>query len=103
MRERDVESYLHQQVTAAGGTTRKFSSATRANNPDRIVIWPPDGPACCGLMARARIDFVELKAPGKRARPGQMREHIRLRAYGCQVFVIWSKALIDDYVKRRSK
>lgn len=94
MRERRVESYLHKQVTAAGGTTRKFKG--RVNNPDRIVIWPtPPG----ALLLQPRVHFIECKAPRKKARAGQTREHKRLRAFGCCVFVLDTLLKIDHYVR----
>ena len=95
MRETVVEKYLHREVEKAGGTTRKFSSATRKSNPDRIVIWPVEAT----LPFRADIDFVELKSTGKKARAAQAREHKRLRDLGCKVYVIDTKAKVDEYVK----
>jgi hypothetical protein len=35
-----------------------------------------------------RVEFVELKAPGKKATLQQMREHARLRRLGFQVTVV---------------
>lgn len=90
MRESTVERYLHEQVERRGGTTRKFSSKTRPNNPDRLVIWSP-----------GQVDFVECKAPKKGPRPGQVREHNRLRALVCTVLVIDTKEKVDDYVRNR--
>lgn len=88
MRETTVETHLRTQVVNAGGTTRKFSSATRKNNPDQIVIWPG-----------AVIHFAELKAPKKTANAGQLREHTRLRKLGCTVVVLDTKAKVDAYVE----
>jgi hypothetical protein len=92
MRESTVEKYLHDQVTRAGGTTRKFKSPGRANVPDRIVIWPT-----------GRVHFVELKAPGEGLRPGQEREVDRLADAGAFVFVFDAKRMIDDYVRANKK
>ncbi len=100
MRESTVEKYLHDQVTAKGGTTRKFKG--RRNNPDRIVIWPEfkTFAAHIGIYETTpvRIHFVETKAPGKGARDGQKREHLRLRKLGCTVCVLDTKAKVDRYV-----
>ena len=92
IREREIEHYLHKQVTAAGGTTRKFKG--RINDPDRIVIWPARG-----LCDNVPIHFIECKRPGGKARAGQLREHRRLRAFGCLVLVLNTKKLIDTYVE----
>ena len=98
MRESIIEKYLHKQVTAAGGTTRKFTGWK--NVPDRIVIWPTihtfEKPRI--VKDAARIHFVETKATGKTARAGQVREHKRLRALGCVVLVLDTKAKVDNYV-----
>lgn len=87
MRESTIERYLHQQVTKAGGTTRKFVSPGHKDVPDRIVIWPLAG-----------VHFVETKAPGKKPRAGQLREHARLRKLGCTVLTIESPKEVDTYV-----
>jgi hypothetical protein len=39
-------------------------------------------------MPKSKVYWVELKAPGKKARPAQIREHNRLRDRGHEVFVI---------------
>ena len=86
-----IEAYLKKRVAESGGVCRKFAS--RIHNPDQLVIWMgfPQG-------RLAVIHFVETKAPGKRPRPGQEREHKRLRAMGCKVFVIDTKEKVDAYV-----
>ena len=89
-----VEAYLKKQVLEAGGSTRKFAS--RTNNPDQLVIWPCDA----RRWLAATIHFAELKAPGKKPRPGQAREHKRLRDMGCMVFVLDTKPKIDEYVAK---
>lgn len=93
MRESTIERYLHAQVVRHGGTTRKFSSAHRPNNPDRIVVWPSSP-----LGGDAWVHFVELKAEGQKPRPGQKREMTRLRKLGCSVRVLSSKESVDHYV-----
>ena len=87
MRERTIERYLHEQVTATGGTTRKFKG--RINDLDRVVIFKG---------TPARVHFVELKATGKRPRPGQQRELTRLFELGCFVSVLASKYDVDRFV-----
>lgn len=90
-----IEAYLKKKVAAAGGATRKFVSPGRPNVPDQIVIWQ----RIDFISNSAEIHFVETKATGKKARGGQDREHKRLRALGCLVFVLDTKALVDAYVK----
>ncbi|MDR8077813.1 hypothetical protein KPA96_19345 [Burkholderia cenocepacia] len=88
MLEKTVESYLVDRVRAAGGDAYKFSSPARVSVPDRIVIFPP-----------ARVYFVELKRPGGKPTKGQVREHERLRALGCDVRVIDSREAVDAFVR----
>jgi hypothetical protein len=92
MRESTIERYLHAQVVKHGGTTRKFSSTHRPNNPDRIVIWPSIKPG-----GAASVHFVELKAENKKPRRGQQREMNRLRKLGCSVYVFDCKQSINTY------
>jgi hypothetical protein len=99
MREALLERYLHLAVEKAGGTTRKFNSPGRRHVPDRIVIWPPVTPGH-PAYGHARVEFVEMKAPGKKARPGQEREHVRLQKLGCVVVVLDTQDKIDAYVRR---
>nr|WP_208450355.1 VRR-NUC domain-containing protein [Burkholderia anthina] len=88
MLEKTVETYLVATVRCAGGDAYKFSSPARVSVPDRIVIFPP-----------ARIYFVELKRPGGKPSKGQLREHERLRALGCDVRVIDSREAVDAFVR----
>lgn len=83
MREREIEKYLVERVTALGGIAYKFTSPQRMNVPDRIVVLPGE------------LLFVELKAPGCKPNPGQLREHQRLRDLGQRVEVIDSKEGVD--------
>ncbi len=87
MLERDVEAHLVKRVKEAGGMAYKFTSPGRRSVPDRLVIWP-DG----------EVEFVELKAPGAKATPLQLREHEKLRALGQTVHVLDSKAEVDTFV-----
>ncbi|WP_236871698.1 hypothetical protein [Burkholderia pseudomallei] len=89
MLEKTIETYLVDRVRAAGGDAYKFSSPARVSVPDRIVIFPP-----------ARIYFVELKRPGGKPTRGQVREHERLRALGCDVRVIDSREAVDAFVRQ---
>lgn len=84
MRERDVERHLVKRVRELGGEVRKVEWIGRRGAPDRLVMLPvafePGG-------YRAPI-WVELKAPGQRAKLYQVREHFRMREMGQRVVVI---------------
>ena len=76
MRERDIEKYLVKRVKELGGEVRKVKWVGRAHAPDRLVMVP------------RHAAWVELKAPGEKPRPGQLREHERMRRMGQRVEVI---------------
>ncbi len=88
MLERDVEAYLVKRVKELGGIAYKFTSPGRRSVPDRLVVWPT-----------GEVQFVELKAPGAKPTPLQLREHDKLRALGQVVYVLDSKELVDRWVK----
>jgi hypothetical protein len=77
MRERQIEAYLVKRVKAMGGEVRKVQWVGRNGAPDRLVMLP-----------RPTTVWVELKAPGEKPRPSQLREHERMRAMGQRVEVI---------------
>lgn len=77
VRERDVERALIRQVRKAGGLCLKFVSPGWDGAPDRVCLWPG-----------GRITFVELKAPGKKPRPLQIRRIAQLRELGFEVTVV---------------
>ena len=77
MLERDIESALVKRVKELKGLCEKFTSSGRRSVPDRLVTLPGNV-----------VIFVELKAPGKRPTPLQLRDHQRRRALGCDVRVI---------------
>jgi hypothetical protein len=87
VRESTLERYFVQRVLAAGGETRKMVWPGRRHAPDRIVFWP-----------KGISDLVELKAPGEKPRPGQVREHARLKKLGHGVHVFSTKREVDIYV-----
>ena len=100
MRESDVEKHLRKQVIAKGGLIRKMIWPGHRGAPDRLVIWPV-GPYA-GARFQNRINFVELKAPGKKPDPHQDREQAKLRAAGCSVFTLDSIEAVDQYIAERT-
>lgn len=86
MRERDVEAYLVKSVRELGGEVRKVQWIGRRGAPDRLVMLPLCGRG--GPWSSCRTIWVELKAPGEKAKPHQVREHDRMRAMGQLVVVI---------------
>lgn len=87
MRESAVEKYLADRVKAAGGVVRKVAWIGRRGAPDRRVALP-------GLQC-----WVELKAPGKKPEPHQVREHDRMRRCGEDVRVIDTLDGVDQLIE----
>ena len=93
MRESTIEQYLVDRVKAKGGEVRKVKWIGRRGAPDRLVMLPP---------VKLMVDFpprtiwVELKAPGEKAKPHQQREHDRMRAMGQHVVVIDSIEGVEE-------
>ena len=77
MREKTVEAKLVAAVKEMGGLAPKFISPGYDGMPDRLVLLPN------GILA-----FVELKAPGKRLRPLQVRRKAQLEGLGFSVYCI---------------
>lgn len=86
MRERDIERQHVVSVEADGGVSLKFTSPGRRHVPDRIDLRPI--PAEHREIVARYFRFTECKAPGGKPRPGQVREHARLRALGFVVDVV---------------
>lgn len=83
-RESDIESYLVERVRDMQGEVRKVKWLGRHGAPDRIVMLP------------GRTIWVELKAPGEKAKPHQVREHDRMRRMGQHVVVVDSFEGVDE-------
>ena len=84
MRESTIEQYLVEQVKALGGECRKLRWIGRNGAPDRIV------------MLNGQVIFIELKAPGEKAKPHQVREHERMRRMGQRVEIVDSIERVDE-------
>jgi hypothetical protein len=76
--------HLVKRVKAKKGEVRKLKWIGRSHAPDVLVLLP-------GLHL-----LVEGKKPLAKPRPGQMREHQRLRDSGFTVYVLDSIAAVDD-------
>ncbi len=77
MRERDIERRLVWAIQKLGGLCPKWVSPGWDGVPDRIILLP-----------RGHIAFVELKAPGEKPRPLQLRRKAQLERLGFKVYVI---------------
>ena len=87
MKEADVVKHLKKVVREMGGDTRKARWEGRKHAPDRLILLPR-------LFANC---WVETKASDVKAREGQLREHVRMRASGIKVFVLDSVEAVDNW------
>lgn len=93
MRESDIEKHLVNRVVELGGEVRKVKWIGRRGAPDRLVMLPSTIKLAPTLFPKAygtggRTIWVELKAPGEKPEPHQLREHERMRRMGQRVEVI---------------
>jgi len=96
LRESDIEKYLVKRVKELGGECRKIQFIGRPGAPDRLVMLPEEYFPVRHMLRHALTLWVELKAPGKKAEPHQLREHARMRKMGQRVVVIDSLAGVDE-------
>ena len=75
--EKRVEKIFTDAVKKMGGMAVKFTSPGLDGVPDRIVLLPG-----------RKIAFVELKAPGKKPRPLQIKRMRQLKSLGFPVYVV---------------
>ena len=73
--EAKVVQRIKTLVKSYGGEVRKVEWSGRRGAPDLLVLMP------------GHHFFIEVKAPGEKPRPEQLREHERLRAAGFDVLV----------------
>lgn len=93
MRESDIERHLVKRVKELGGEVRKVQWIGRNGAPDRLVMLPFRPKS---NMAADTTVWVELKAPGQKPRPNQIREHAKMRAMGQRVVVIDSIEGVEE-------
>lgn len=115
MRESEIETYLVKRVNELGGEVRKVKWIGRRGAPDRLVMLPgfklrhesennTEAAAylqnmqerLAATMGLGRTIWVELKAPGEKAKPHQAREHERMRRMGQCVVVVDSMEGVDE-------
>lgn len=77
IREAIIEKALVKECERRGGIAYKLIVPGRASVPDRLLLMPG-----------GRAVFVECKAPGQNARPGQQRELTRLKARGFEAYTL---------------
>ena len=93
MREKAIEAKLVKAVKIMGGLAPKFVSPGVAGMPDRLLLLP-----------NGQVAFVEVKAPGKKPRPLQVRRKRQLEALGFSVYVLDDEerigGMLDEIMER---
>ena len=84
MRESAVENYLKKNIEKVGGLCLKFSSPGLSGVPDRLC-----------LMDNGKQFFVEVKAPGGKLRPLQLKCKKEFEKRKHPVCVVDSKEEVD--------
>ncbi len=87
MREREIERKLVEAVKRAGGIAPKFTSPGYDGVPDRILLLP-----------YGKLAFAEVKVPGGKLRPLQVRRKRQLEALGFPVYRIDSPEQIGGII-----
>lgn len=77
MTEKELEQKLVREVKRRGGRAYKFISPGLNGVPDRLVLLPG-----------SKIGFVEVKAPGKKMRPNQIKRKSELEGLGFLVYCL---------------
>lgn len=88
MLESKVENYLKKKVEKIGGKAYKWAPVGVTGVPDRMVLLPG-----------GKVIFVELKAPGKKARKLQEYRAKQLNELGFQVECLDTIEKIDELLK----
>jgi Holliday junction resolvase len=78
-----IERRLVKEVKKRGGLAMKFVSPGLDGVPDRLILFPG-----------GRLVFIEVKAPGKKMRPLQVKRADQLKALGFKVYCIDSSEMI---------
>ena len=77
MTEKELELMLVKEVRRRGGRAFKFISPGINGVPDRLV-----------LLLGGKAGFVEVKAPGKKMRPNQIKRKNELESLGFLVYCL---------------
>ncbi|QGT99524.1 Phage protein [Candidatus Syntrophocurvum alkaliphilum] len=77
MTEKNIEQMLVKEVKRRGGRAFKLISPGINGVPDRLVLLP-----------NGKIGFIEVKAPGKKMRPIQIKRKAQLESLGFLVYCL---------------
>ncbi|CDQ17960.1 VRR-NUC domain-containing protein [Halobacillus karajensis] len=87
MSESRLEKKLKNRVERLGGWAMKFTSPGISGVPDRLIILP------------GKMLFVEMKAPGGKLRPLQVKRKKQIESFGHDVYVVNSEESLERFIK----
>lgn len=96
MTEAQLERKLVEAVRCSGGLAFKWVSPGTAGVMDRLVLLPI--PPRHQAIVNRYLKLVELKAPGKKPSPLQVRMANKIEELGYRVTIVDSKAKVDEVV-----
>ena len=88
MEEKRIERRLVRMTSQMGGMALKFVSPGCDGVPDRLALRPG-----------GKVGCVEVKAPGKKPRPLQVRRISQIRKLGFPVFVVDGMEQIEEVLQ----
>ena len=88
MLERTIELKFVKEVKKIGGIALKLVCPGFIGMPDRLVLMP-----------KGKMFFAEMKAPGQKPRPVQLKRHEMLRNLGFKVYVVDSLEVLPNEVR----
>lgn len=86
MLEKDVEKYLNKKIKDLGGISLKFTSPNKNGVPDRMIL------------INGICKFVELKKPGEKPRPLQVKTHKEFADAGFPVTTIDTIEKVNEFI-----
>lgn len=88
MSEHKIEEQLVKTVKAQGGLCLKLNSTSMIGLPDRLFLLPG-----------GKFAFVEVKRPGEKPRPIQLKRLNDLKQLGFQCYVLDSLEQINPMIE----
>lgn len=88
MLERTIELKFVKEVKKTGGIALKLVCPGFIGMPDRLVLMP-----------KGKMFFAEMKAPGQKPRPVQVKRHEMLRNLGFKVYVVDNLEVMPDEIR----
>ncbi|MEY2655319.1 MAG: hypothetical protein RLZZ524_2347 [Pseudomonadota bacterium] len=86
-------------MKALGGEVRKVKWIGRRGAPDRVLLMGYRRVNRDGFTEEGNTTWIELKAPGVKPEPYQLREHARMRRMGQRVVVIDSIEGVEELLR----